>query len=47
VKDSDIPPADDYKDADGKEHKRPPAFSFTPGQNGLIQEAMQIARKRT
>lgn len=46
VKDSDIPPADDYKDADGKDLKRPPAFSFTPNQSGLIQEAMQITRKR-
>ena len=47
VRDADIPPAEDYHDAEGKERKRPPAFTFTPAQNGLIQEAMQIARKRT
>lgn len=29
VKDADIAPAEDYRDADGKEIKRPPAFSFT------------------
>ena len=46
VKDNDIQPADDYKDADGKEQKRAPAFSFTAQQSGLIQEAMQLARKR-
>jgi hypothetical protein len=30
VKDSDIQPAEDYKDTDGKDVKRPSAYSYNP-----------------
>lgn len=46
VKDSDIQPADDYKDAEGKDVKRVSAYSYNPSQSGYIQAAMHIARSR-
>ncbi len=48
VKDSDIPPADEARDADSKngDKKRVSAYSYNKDQRGAIQGAMHIARSR-
>jgi hypothetical protein len=48
VKESDIPPADESRDADSKngDKKRVSAYSYNKFQRGAIQGAMHIARSR-
>lgn len=48
MKDSDIQPADDYKDTDGKdgENKKLSTYTYNASQKGYIQAAMHIARSR-
>jgi hypothetical protein len=48
VKDSDIQPADDNKDSEGKdgEHRRATAYGYDKKQKEAITAALHIARAR-